>query len=168
MTDIRLKENFTLQGVTMDWLLRDTGLIDERDELATSVKVALGTDSQAAASDILPDPDSVDRKGWWGDLDADEIWGGWPIGCKNWLLTRAKILTATPSLEGDTLERARQYTREALQPFVDQRMATQIVVGATRTGLERIEVTALLFRGNLVEIDLRFQILWTEDPIYPA
>lgn len=168
MTDIRLKENFTLQGVTMDWLLRDTGLIDERDELATSVKVALGTDSQAAASDILPDPDSVDRKGWWGDLDADEIWGGWPIGCKNWLLTRAKILTATPSLEGDTLERARQYTREALQPFVDQRMATQIVVGATRTGLERIDVTALLFRGNLVEIDLRFQILWTEDPIYPA
>lgn len=168
MTDIRLKEDFTLQGVTMDWLLRDTGLIDERDELATSVKVALGTDSQAAASDILPDPDSVDRKGWWGDLDADEIWGGWPIGCKNWLLTRAKILTATPSLEGDTLERARQYTREALQPFVDQRMATQIVVGATRTGLERIEVTALLFRGNLVEIDLRFQILWTEDPIYPA
>lgn len=159
MSDLRLKTNFSLEGVTMDFLMRDTGFLDEREELATAARVALGTDRRADDRDILPDPDSTDRRGWWGDLDAEEIWGGWPIGTKNWLLTRAKI-TQAPAEEGATVDRARRYTQEALQPFIDKRIATQMSVVATRTELQRIEVEAKIYRGPSNEIDLRYQVLW--------
>ena len=165
MTDIRLKQHLSLEGVTMDWLLRDAGELDEREELATSARVALGTDSMAAVNEVLPDPDSTDRRGWWGDLDAKEIWDGWPIGCKNWLLSRAKISTVN-SVEGETVSRARLYTYDALQPFIDKRIASYMEVFAERTGLERIEVYARIYRGPLAEIDLRYQLLWQEEPVY--
>jgi phage gp46-like protein len=38
-----------------------------------TVKLALLTDAIADPADILPDPDSNDRRGWWGDLDAETI-----------------------------------------------------------------------------------------------
>lgn len=165
MTDIRIAEGpQNLEAVTMDFLLMDTGLLDEREELATAFRVALGTDRLAAADEVLPDLDSTDRRGWWGDLDAEEIWDGWPIGCKNWLLTRAKI-TEAPSKEGSTLQRAKQYTQDALQPFIDKRIATRIETAAVRTELQRIEVTATAYRGPLAEVALRYQILWKEDAI---
>lgn len=165
MTDARLIEQSSLEGVTMDLLLLDTGLLDEREELATAVRVALGSDATADKNDVLPDPDSTDRRGWWGDLDAEDIWGGWPIGCKNWLLTRAKI-TDVPAVEGSTLQRARQYTLDALRPFVEKRIASNANAEATRVGLQRIDVIAQLFRGPELEIDLNYQILWQEEPIY--
>lgn len=149
----------------MDWLLRSTLELDEREELATAARVALGSDGLAGAGDILPDPDSSDRRGWWGDLDAEEIWGGWTLGCKNWLLSRAKI-TDVPAFEGSTVDRARRYTLEALQPFIDRGIGSQLDVVATRVGLERIEVHAVIYRGPVVEIDLRYQILWEEEPAY--
>jgi phage gp46-like protein len=167
MSDIRLKELFSLEGVTMDFLLQDTGFLDEREELATAVRVALGTDAQADSSDILPDLDSVDRRGWWGDFEAAEIWDGWPIGCKNWLLARAKI-TNIGSAEGSTLDRARRYTQDALQPFITKRIASTTDVVAIRTELQRIEVTARIFRGPSTEIDLRYQLLWQEDEVFDS
>lgn len=153
MTDARLKGFVSLEGTTMDLLLRDNGRLDEREELATAVRVALGTDALSSADEILPDPDSTDRRGWWGNLDAEEIWGGWPIGCKNWLLLRAKI-TDTPSSEGSTIHRARQYTRDALQPFIDKKIASRIDVEATRVGLERIDVEVFIYRygGEVVTV----------------
>lgn len=168
MTDIRIAEGpQNLEAVTMDFLLLDTGLLDEREEMATSARVALGTDRLASVDEVLPDPDSTDRRGWWGDLEAEDIWGGWPIGCKNWLLTRAKI-TEAPSREGSTLQRARQYTQDALQPFIDKKVATLINVSADRTELNRIEVMATIFRGPLEEIDLRYQVLWQDDSATPS
>lgn len=167
MTDARLIEEASLEGVTMDLLLLDTGMLDEREELATAVRVALGTDSTADKNDVLPDPDSTDRRGWWGDLDAEDIWGGWPIGCKNWLLTRAKI-TDVPSVEGSTVHRARQYTLDALRPFVERRIASNANAEAVRVGLQRIDVVAQLFRGPELEIDLNYQVLWQEEPVYDA
>lgn len=161
MTDIRLKEYLSLEGVTMDWLLMDTGRLDETEELATLVRVALGTDALSDAEEILPDLDSTDRRGWWGDWEAKEIWDGWPIGTKNWLLTRAKITDALAA-EGSTMARAQQYTFDALQPLLDRRIASDAVVVATRTELQRIEVTATIYRGPLQEIDLRYQLLWDE------
>lgn len=161
VVDVRLKQDFSIEGPTMDWFLRKDGRLDEREELATAVRVALGTDRLADASDILPDPDSTWRRGWWGDLEAQEIWNGWDIGTKNWLLTRTKI-TEAPSAEGSTLDRARQYTEDALQPLIDQRIASHIDVVATRTELHRIEVVATIYRGPLAEIDLRYQLLWED------
>lgn len=162
--DIRLRQYITLEGPSFDWFIRDTGTLDDREELATAVRLALGTDSLSDINDILPDPDSTDRRGWWGDMDAEEIWGGWPIGCKSWLLSRAKI-TDAPSQEGSTLERARRYTINALQPFIDKRISSQIDVTATRTELDRIVVQVLMYRGPELEIDLRYQTLWEEDAV---
>jgi phage gp46-like protein len=165
MTDIRLKEYFSLEAVTMDFLLTTNGQLDEREELATAARVALGTDRMADVGDILPDPDSTDRRGWWGDFEAAEIWGGWPIGSKNWLLTRAKITDAL-SQEGSTEGRAQRYTQDALQPLVDRHIASSLAVAATRTDTQTIEVGAQIYRGPLTEIDLRYQLLWQEDPIF--
>src|SRR5690348_14195949 len=111
--DARLKEFFSLEAVTMDMILTPSHQIDDREQLATAVRVALGTDALAGPNDVLPDPDSTDRRGWWGDMDAEKIWGGWPIGCKNWLLTRAKISDEF-SVEGSTVARAQAYTEDAL------------------------------------------------------
>ncbi len=164
MTDIRIKELSSIEGPFWDWILRAAGNLDAREELATAVRVALGTDSLSEEKEILPDPDSVDRRGWWGDMDADLIWGGWPIGTKAWLLSRAKITDAT-SFEGSTLQRAKQYTLDALQPFIDKRIATRIEVDAKRTETTRIEVHVIIYRGDKKEVDLRYQILWEEPPV---
>src|SRR5262245_45279219 len=142
MTDIKLQEYRSLEGVTMDFLLKPDGTLDESEELATAVRVALGTDKLADANEVLPDPDSTDRRGWWADYQAEELWDGWPIGTKNWLLSRAKITDAMAE-EGSTLERARIYTLEALQPLIDRRVCSRVDVEATRTELERIEVRAV-------------------------
>ena len=163
MSDLRLKQTYSLEGVTMDLLLRDNGTLDEREELATAVRVALGTDALADIDEILPDPDSTDRRGWWGDLDAKSLWNGWNIGCKNWLLTRAKI-TGPDSFEGSTLARAEAYTRNALQWFIDNNVCSRIDVVARQTELQRIEVNVTIYRGPLAEIDLQYQMLWEEEP----
>jgi phage gp46-like protein len=71
--DIRLVQNniFPAYSVTVDWSLLPNGTLDDTQALATAVIVALGTNALATDTDVLPDPDSNDRCGWWGDLDAD-------------------------------------------------------------------------------------------------
>jgi phage gp46-like protein len=161
MTDIRIIEVVSLEAMTMDWLLQADGTLDESNELATAVTLALGTDALAGEEEILPDPDSDDRRGWWADYQAEEIWDGWPIGVKNWLLRRAKI-NDVPSFEGPTVERARIYTEQALQPFIDKQICSGMQVTAERVGLDRIYVSVIMFRGPKDDIALKFQILWGE------
>lgn len=160
MTDIKLQQQVDLRGTFLDFLQSFDGLSEE-EELATAVRVALGTDALASIDDPLPDLDSADRRGWWGDMDAEELFNGWPIGCLNWLLTRAKIADAY-SWEGATLVRAKAYTRTALQPFIDQRICSRVDVNAARTGRDKIEVHVVMYRGPKVLIELRYQSLWAE------
>jgi len=168
ITDIHIVNNASIEGVWDDWFMNSEGLLDESEVLANVVKVALLTDRRAGIREILPDPDSNDRRGWWGDLDAEEIWDGWPIGCRNWLLSRAKILGPGAS-EGATVVRAEEYTRLALQPLIDKGVCTAIDVvaerilsDATQTQLHRIDVTVKIYRGPREEIELKFQDLWSE------
>src|SRR5215831_13605215 len=147
MPDIRLVQNTLFPGsdpphtaghVAIDWYLRDDGTLDDTQALATAVIVALGTDALAGVSDILPDPDSTDRAGWWGNLDAQEIWNGWDIGCKLWLMKREKIV-GPEAWQGATTTRVEQYIRDAIQPFLDRRIGSEMYVEATRIGKERID-----------------------------
>jgi phage gp46-like protein len=162
MADIALRQYpVELHGVTMDWLMTDLHMLDETEELATAVRVALGTDRLADVNEVLPDPDSTDRRGWWGDIDAEDIWDGWQIGCKNWLLSRAKI-SDDLSWEGATLQRAHAYTYEALRPFIDRRIASDIYVNAIRKGKSEIDVFVIMYRGPLKAIELRFAYLWDQ------
>ena len=163
MPDIRLVQSSLWPGydVQSDWRLLDDGTLDERQALATAVIVALGTDALAERDDILPDPDSTDRAGWWGDLDASEIWGGWPIGSRLWLLKRDKI-EDHGAARGATVTRVDRYIREALQPLVDRRIASTFDVKASRVGRERIDARVVIYRGPTIGVELRYQILWAE------
>jgi len=167
MSDIRIVSKADLRTTVADWLLLPNGYLDQRQELANLCKVALMTDKLSDVDEIRPDPDSDDRRGWWADMDAQAIWRGWPIGTKNWLLTRAKISDAY-SWEGDTVFRAENYTREAVRPLVDMKICSGIEVKAERVGRDRIDVRVTIYRGPLVAIDLLFQDLWaaiTEEPV---
>lgn len=161
MSDIRIINVTNLEGIWADWLLKPDNTLDESEQLANVVKVALLTFALAAPDDILPDPDSSDRCGWWGDLEAEQIWDGWPIGAKLWLLMRAKITPAEAS-EGSTLARAENYCRAALNPMIEKRLCSRIDVQATRDRLERINVLVRVYRGPTQQIELRFQNFWDE------
>jgi len=168
MPDIRLVQSgeFPYQTeVSVDWLLLGDGTLDTAEALATAVIVALGTDRLAAVSDDLPDPDSIDRRGWWGDLDADDIWNGWPIGSRLWLLRRSKI-TGAGAAQGAMLVRIDQYIREAIQPFVILKIASGYDVTVVRIDKQRIDALIRIYRGPELAIDLRYQVLW--DDITPT
>ena len=148
------------RAVTREWLLTS---IDQRDpslDLVDCVVIALGTDRLARTDDKLPRSGDTDRRGWWGDLDASGVRDGWPIGSRLWLLWRIGI-TDSGALQGSTVARAEDYTREALQPFLDKGVASQLSVIAERSGLQGIDVKAVLYRGDLPAIELRFSELWT-------
>ena len=164
MPDIRLiqsPEAFPKYSIPIDWLLLDDGTLDDSQALATAVIVALGTDRLASSDDILPDPDSTDRAGWWGDMDAEDLFNGWPIGTKLWLLRRAKIV-GPEDPEGATIVRVEQYINEALQPFVTNKIATSFDVQAWRSGTERIEANVVIYRGPNRPVEMRFQVLWND------
>lgn len=164
MTDIRLKQVVTdlpVVAVTFDWLMTPLGTLDTTQELATAVTVALGTDRLADPDDILPGFDETDRRGWWGDLDAELLYDGWPIGSKLWLLARHKI-TGSAARQGASVARAQAYVFEALQPFVDRKICTSIDVTAVRVGTDRIDVDVVMYRGPLPALSLRYSSLWTD------
>jgi phage gp46-like protein len=162
MTDLRIQERGVgTFAITLDLLQTPDNLIDETQALATAVIVALGTDRHANADDPLPDDYSDDRRGWWADTDAEKIWNGWTIGSRLWLLNRSKI-TSAASRYGATVARAESYCREALQPFITNRIASRIDVNAQRTNIERIDTDITIYRGPLSAIQLQYQVLWSE------
>lgn len=159
--DIRLVQNnqFPKYSVTLDWSLLSDGTLDDTQALATAVCIALGTNALASDTDILPDPDSSDRCGWWGDLDAELIWNGWPIGSKLWLLRRSKITPASAQ-QGSTLTMVENYIRVCIQPFVDRRICSAFDAIATRVDTQRIDALVRLYRGSAKPIELQYEILW--------
>ena len=94
-------------------------------------------------------------------MDAAAIWNGWPVGCKLWLLARSKI-TGVFARQGSTIARAEGYTRDALQPFVTQLIASQFTAAATQTDTQRIDVAVTIYRGPSQAIALRYADLWDE------
>lgn len=162
-SDIRFLQqlDFPAYAVELDWLMTDQNLITEGYDLQSAVIVALGTDALAPPEQELPDPDDTDRRGWWGDLDADILWGGWPVGCLLWLLRRAKI-TGPLAKGGSTLARAEGWTRDAMQPFVINRIASRIDVLAEKIDTQRIDVAVTIYRGPEPAVELRYADLWNE------
>ena len=164
MTDIRLAPKGAapgqpFQAVNLDLLLTPAGQLDTSDELATAVTIALMTDALAGPDDELPDSRDTDRGGWWGDVDAAEIWDGWPIGSKLRLLRRTTI-TGKEARKGATTIQIEDYIREALQPFLDRRIATALDVTVVRLGTDQIGATIVMYRGNELLLDLRYSDLW--------
>ena len=161
MADVRIVPITATSIMTFDWLQTPTGLLDETQQLVSAITVALNTDAVASAGDALPDPRSTDRRGWWGDMDAESIWGGWPIGSKLWLMTRAKIVDSGAK-EGATTVRIRRYIEQALQPFVDKRICTSFKVDVVQHGASNIAAQITIYRGPSPAIQLNYGPLWTE------
>jgi phage gp46-like protein len=161
--DVRFHQqlDFPAYAVQLDWLMNDMNLIEDGFDLQSAVIVALGTNALAPPDQELPDPDSTDRGGWWGDVDAQELWEGWPVGCLLWLLRRAKITGASAN-GGSTLTRADAWTREAMAPFLTHRIASRIEVVAKKVALDRIDVAVTIYRGPDPAIELRYADLWQE------
>jgi phage gp46-like protein len=145
--------------VTIDWQLLSDGELDDSMALATAVMVALGTNSLADITDRLPDPDSTNREGWWGDFDGDVIWNAWPIGTKLWLLRRSAI-EPVESKFGGTQAWATNYIRDAIQPFIDNKIATRYEILSMRTDKQTISAVVRIYRGPSYAIDLMYQMLW--------
>lgn len=168
MPDIRVVTiTNDVQAVSMDWLQTPTGLLDETQELATAVLVALNTDAAAGPGDVLPDPRSSDRRGWWGDWNAQAIWGGWPIGSKLWLLKRAKIVDSS-AREGATTTRVAQYILHCMQPFVDNGFCSRITIDSVTVDIDNKHIGAVftMYRGPKTAIQLQWQPLW--DELFPG
>lgn len=160
MTDIRIRQSGSIfEAVTLDFLLTDVGDLDTSNELATAATVALFTDRLADPADKLPDPNSRDRRGWWADLEAAEIWDGWPIGSRLWLLSRAKI-TPAQAREGATTARVEAYIREAFEPMRERGICSRIDVAVARKGTEQIDARVTLYRGEDRPINLVYDDLW--------
>lgn len=160
MPDIRLVQFSQFAGpVLLDWMLTPLGQLDEAAQLQTAVIVALGTDARAAATDALPNPGDDDLRGWWGDLDAATIWGGWPIGIKLWLLQRAKI-TGEGAAEGPTVGKVQNYINATLRPFVQAKIVTSFTALVTRADRSEIDAAITLYRGPKPSVALQWQALW--------
>jgi phage gp46-like protein len=166
MPDIRIAQSggpfaaVPSYAVRLDWLLTPQGL-DETQALATAVIVALGTDRLALQDDVLPDPLVNDRRGWWGDLEADSIWSGWPIGSRLWEMARDKITGANAKV-GATTAKAYAFILEAIQPFKDNGLVSDFTIEVTQPSPSRISATITLLRERSPAIALVFQDLWDE------
>lgn len=100
-----------------DWRLSGAQLEGD-DGLETAIVLSLFTDRRAADDDALPDG-TDDRRGWWADAYPDV--DGDAIGSRLWLLFREKETQAV-------VQRAREYTEEALAWLLEDGVASRVVV----------------------------------------
>lgn len=163
MPDIRFLQQADARfySIELDLYRGASGLLSEDDGLVSAIILALGTDATAKPSDELPTFDDDDRRGWWGDLDGEEIWGAWPSGSRLWLLERARILEAAGDRES-TITLVETYVRECMRPFIERRFCSRVDVSVTRPALDRIEAMLTIYRGPLPAIELRYAELWEE------
>ncbi|GAC1040830.1 phage GP46 family protein [Rhizobium sp. No.120] len=161
MSNIRIAPGQNTEAISLDWLTTDQNTLDSTHDLISAVLMAIGTDRRANSDDELPVDGDTDLRGWWGDTDAEEIWGGWQVGSRLWLLNRAKI-TDENYKYGATVARAKTYLIECLQPFLDRKIATKLEVGVQRYNETSISASIVLYRGNKSLISLQFQDLWDD------
>jgi len=152
MSDLAL--SFDGETLTSDIVVGETDLATD-EGLAAAVVISLFTDARARPEDFLPDDARVpgeaaaygasgadlarDRRGWWGDLvpprQAAEM-AEHRTGSRFWLLSREK---QTP----ETLRRAEEYAREALEWLIADGIARAVQVTAfiPRAGWLGLQIT---------------------------
>jgi phage gp46-like protein len=144
--------------VTLDWRVSD-GVVDETQALATAIMVALGSDRLADVRDELPDNLDNDRRGWWGDMDAEEVWNGWPLGTRLWEMRRDAVRGEGYRF-GATTVKADNFVRECMRPFVETGIVSKFDVTVEQVTDERIDVLIVIYRNLAPAVSLRFAYLW--------
>ncbi|QBY56158.1 phage GP46 family protein [Cupriavidus oxalaticus] len=122
---------------------------DNRESmLQRAVVISLFTWRRAESSDRLDDDE---RMGWWGDsyptLANDRI------GSRLWLLRREKITR-------ETLLRAEEYAREALQWLLDDGLAAAIDVQLQRVDNARVNLRVTLTYAAGSQLTVPFDDFW--------
>ena len=132
-----------------DWQLRNAALASG-DDLTTAVLISLFTDRLANADDVLPDPASNDRRGWWGDLDQDV-----PIGSRLWLLSRSKLMPSVALT-------AKGYIAEALAWMLSDGVAASVNITTSIVMPNRLNATVEILRVNGARQSLNFNWAWNQ------
>lgn len=133
-------------GVRCDFGVQGGALAADH-EIKTAVLISLFTDRRAEADDRMPD-EAASRRGWWGDaLNSRRI------GSRLWLLSREKQVR-------EVVNRAREYTKEALEWLVEDGVASRVDVTASvvRHGVLGLFVT--IQRDRSAPFRFQFEQAW--------
>ncbi|OFW46539.1 MAG: hypothetical protein A2003_02540 [Acinetobacter sp. GWC1_38_13] len=151
--EIKLSWSDILFEADMSYL---NGDLESEAGFASSVLISLFTDRRALNDDELPDSNSKDKRGWWGDLASPEVDND-RIGSRLWLLERSKTI---PSI----VTRAKQYVEESLQWMIEDGMASKIEVETERqgdVGSDRlaIGVKIHLISGTVIAVSFENEVI---------
>jgi phage gp46-like protein len=131
------------------------GALQADSDLQTAVLISLFTDRLAEPDDVLPEAEAP-RRGWWGDaLAARDGSGVGRIGSRLWLLSREKMLP-------ETINRAREYTQEALAWLVTQGVARRVTVQAQVAGAGVLGLGIEIERNQGPAVRYRFELAWQQ------
>jgi phage gp46-like protein len=121
-------------------------------DLETSVIISLFSDRLANSDDLIPDPFSTNRRGWWADTYNTEL-----IGSRLWLLSRAK---SSPAL----LPIAQGYVQEALQWLIDDKVVSSmdIQVFFIHNAPSMLGIVITLFQKGQNKVAIEFEYVWNQ------
>ena len=154
--DLSLVWNQDLQVCEIDFSTETNDLVMSKS-LLTSVLVSLFTDARASNDETLPDLNSTDRRGWWGDstntqkeLDT--------VGSKLWLIEREKSTDIV-------LVKSKQYIEQALKWMTDEGIAERIVViteaqPVPRSGTVILAYQVQIYKPGGVAENYKFEQEW--------
>lgn len=152
--DIRIVWDVDLNEGDIEFDIANQDLTKD-EGLETSVIISLFTDRRANAEDTLPDSNSTDRRGWWGDLASPDVEGD-RIGSRLWLLQREKTLASV-------IEKAKKYAEEALEWMVEDGVAVKVDVNAERQGTVGSDILALevkIYRLYGETVAFKYEAQW--------
>ena len=141
MSDIKLRWDSDLMKGD---LLFPSNDLETENGLATSVIISLFSDKRASGEDTLPDPNSTDKRGFWGDLVLPAVEGD-QLGSKLWLLERSKTIQ-------EVMESAEQYIEESLKWMIDDGIVLGIDIDVERQNIEGA-MDMLAFKVSLHKVD---------------
>lgn len=125
----------------------------ERDDgLETAVIISLFTDRRATAEQIPPEYPQDDLRGYWGDIAQASP--NDQTGSLLWLLAREKE-------QPQTLSRAQQYCREALNWMIEDRVATGIEVSASFHSRGVMLLLIDIYRPTGATVRYRYNYEWS-------
>jgi phage gp46-like protein len=146
--DIALIFNADANGIPVDALVSKNDLVTENG-LQTSVIISLFTDRRVTEDDLPPEETSF--RGWWGDLFQDEP--GDLIGSRLWLLAREKRSV-------ETLNRAVEYSEEALQWMVEDGVAESVSADAIYDQNGFMILSISIVKSGATNLSYRFRLKW--------
>lgn len=139
------------QSIHCDWQVQ-MGDLTSGDDLQTAILISLFTDRLTNSDDDLDN--SSDRRGWWGDINAQ-----YKIGSRFWLLRRQKLTLKVA-------QKAEQYAKEALFWLVDDGVVQSIQIEATIRQPDRLYLTITFQRPDRDSKEmLRYYWVWSKNAI---